>query len=218
EGQGIGGYDQDDAIIIPITTARQRISGRKFTSSVDFIIVAVENRSQLHASKKEIVQLLRERHRIRDSREDDFIIDDASTFVDMAQMVAKVLSVLLAVIASISLLVGSIGIMNMMLVSVSERTREIGLRKAIGAPQSNIMLQILLETILIALLGSLIGMLAGIGISQLTGMILGWVVPVSLWSIVLAFMVALVVGVSAGFFPAMKAAKMDPIKALSTIN
>lgn len=214
KGQSLNGSDQDDIVVVPLTTARQRITGSVFPDNIDFIYITATDRQYLSGLVEDITQLLRARHRIRADQDDDFNVRNLTVILNTITTIARVLSILLATIASISLLVGSIGIMNMMLVSVTERTREIGLRKAIGAPDKSIMLQFLLETLMISFIGCFLGMLVGVGITQLAGILLHTNVSLSWWPIVLSFITALIVGISSGFFPALKATRLDPIKAL----
>ena len=157
---------------------------------------------------------LRARHRLKDGTDNDFTVRLMTEMVEKVRSVGLILSLLLAAIASISLIVGSIGIMNMMLVSVTERTREIGTRKALGAPNKWIMFQFLSESILISFMGSFIGMIIGVVLSQIGGTIFEKDVPISIWSVVISISVAVIVGVASGLMPAIKAMKLDPIEAL----
>jgi putative ABC transport system permease protein len=174
----------------------------------------VDSEDNIENAKSLIETALRESRRLKPYAENDFRIDDMTEMLNTIRSVGTYLSILLASIASISLIVGSIGIMNMMLVSVTERTREIGIRKAIGAKNSAITGQFLLESILISFMGSMIGMFVGIGLSQLAGMLFEKDVPISIVTVVLSFSVAVVVGIASGLFPAIKAASLDPIEAL----
>jgi putative ABC transport system permease protein len=158
--------------------------------------------------------LLRQRHRLKENAPSDFSLHLMTEMVEKVRQIGFILSVLLAAIASISLVVGSIGIMNMMLVSVTERTREIGTRKALGAPNKWIMLQFLAEAILISFIGSFFGMILGVVLSQIGGALYEIEVPISVWSVIISASVAIVVGILSGMMPARKAMKLDPIEAL----
>lgn len=214
KGQGMGGMDQDDTVLMPITTYRRRIRGTNIPNRVSYIMVQVDNEKNIDRAKKLIQNALRESRRLKPTADNDFRLDDMTEMQETVRSVGTYLSILLASIASISLIVGSIGIMNMMLVSVTERTREIGIRKAIGAKNNSIMGQFLLESILISFIGSMAGMVLGITLSQIAGAILNKNVPISLLTIIISFSVAVIVGIASGLFPAIKATKLDPIEAL----
>ncbi|MDR1009035.1 MAG: ABC transporter permease [Rickettsiales bacterium] len=214
KGQGIGGQDQDSAVLMPITTYRRRLQGSWIPNRVNYIMAQVDDESNIERSKQLIETALRESRRIKPAAENDFHIDDMTEMLNTIRSVGMYLSILLASIASISLIVGSIGIMNMMLVSVTERTREIGIRKAIGATNRAIMGQFLLEAILISFIGSMVGMVLGIVLSQAGGALFDQAVPISLLTVIISFSVAIVVGIASGLFPAIKATKLDPIEAL----
>ncbi|MBR5154153.1 MAG: ABC transporter permease [Alphaproteobacteria bacterium] len=214
QGDGLFGNDMDNLIYIPYTTLRQRLSGSERPKYVDMAYVVVENEQDIEVVSKRIEYLLRSRHRLKDGVKNDFQIRPMTDFINKVRGIGFVLSTLLAVIASISLIVGSIGIMNMMLVSVTERTREIGTRKALGAPNNWIMAQFLTESILISFIGSFIGMISGIINSQLAGKVLGYEVPISIWSVIVSVSVAIIVGVVSGLMPALKAMRLNPIDAL----
>ena len=214
QGDGLLGNDMDNFIYIPYTTLRQRLSGSDRPKYVDMAYVLAESEDQIENVSKRIEYMLRTRHRLKDGQKNDFSIRPMTDFINKVRSVGFVLSLLLAVIASISLIVGSIGIMNMMLVSVTERTREIGTRKALGAPNNWIMIQFLTESILISFIGSFIGMIFGIIISQMAGSILGYEVPISIWSVIVSVSVAIIVGVVSGLMPALKAMRLNPIDAL----
>ena len=214
KGQDLMGNDQDDIIIMPYTTLRQRIQGSRIPNRVNFGFIKISDDEDMDTVINRIKMLIRSRHNIKAGTEDDFEVRNMTAMVETIKTVGLVLSILLASIASISLVVGSIGIMNMMLVSVTERTREIGIRKALGAANRWIMLQFLTESVMISFMGSAIGLALGIAISQIAGSILGYEVPISMWTLVLAGAVAIVVGILSGVLPAYKAMHLDPIEAL----
>ncbi|MDD3669606.1 MAG: ABC transporter permease [Alphaproteobacteria bacterium] len=214
KGDGLMGNDQDNIVLMPATTLRQRLRGSPRPKYADISMVKVISEDKMETVAQRIEYQLRARHRIKDGVENDFTIRLMTEMVDKARQIGLILSILLSAIASISLVVGSIGIMNMMLVSVTERTREIGTRKALGAPNKWIMFQFLSESVLISCLGSAAGLLAGIVLSQIAGVILGKDVPISMLSVMISASVAIVVGVVSGLFPAVKAMKLDPIEAL----
>ncbi len=211
KGAGMGGQNQDDRIIIPYTTAMKRITGEKYLRSVNLQIVSA---ARMEVAQQQITSLLRQRHRLTADREDDFNIFNQKEIADTVSSISKIITLLLGAIASISLLVGGIGIMNIMLVSVTERTREIGIRIAVGAQPSAIKLQFLIEAITLSLFGGLIGVLVGLGASKLVAIIANFKPVVSTSSIILAFGVSFAIGVFFGFYPARKAAALNPIDAL----
>lgn len=214
KGDGLMGDDQDNIVLTPATTLRQRLrsSPRPNYTNVAFVKVTSEDRMESVANR--IEYQLRARHRLKEGTDNDFTVRLMTEMVEKVRSVGLILSLLLAAIASISLIVGSIGIMNMMLVSVTERTREIGTRKALGAPNKWIMFQFLTESILISFIGSFVGMVLGVVLSQIGGYYFGRDVPVSVWSVVISVSVAVVVGIVSGLMPAVKAMKLDPIEAL----
>jgi len=214
KGQNLDGRDQDDTLIIPLTTAQRKVFGVPFAGSVRAIIVQAASAEAMPAVEKSITALLRQRHRLRDDQDDDFRIRNLAAAADTAAATTRVMSLLLGAIASVSLLVGGIGIMNIMLVSVTERTREIGIRMAIGARQKDILTQFLLEAIMISVTGCLIGLLLGIGGALLVNALTDMVIVISGSSVLVAFAVAAGVGVFFGFYPARKASGLDPIEAL----
>ena len=206
---------QDDMIIIPVTTLKKRLQGSKFPDSVTMIALKIFPDADNNVVIEQLTSLLRQRHRIKDGDEDEFQITDMKQIMETMDTVTGYLKLLLIAIAAVSLLVGSIGIMNMMLTSVAERTREIGVRKAIGARESVIIIQFLSESVMISFIGSMIGLVLGVGISQGVGrFILGYDVPFSIWPVILSITVAIVVGLSSGVMPAIKAAKLNPIDSL----
>jgi putative ABC transport system permease protein len=211
KGQTSQGTDQDDTIIIPYTTMQKRLMRITFVQS---IVASAINAERLPEAQAQITSLLRQRHRIGPDREDDFYIRNLSDIAEAASSSARVMAVLLGSVASISLLVGGIGIMNIMLVSVTERTREIGIRMAVGARRKDIMLQFLVEAVVMAAIGGCIGILLGIGSSEILNNWAQWPTHISPTIIAVAFFFSGAVGVFFGFYPARKAANLDPIDAL----
>lgn len=206
---------QDDMIIIPISTLKKRVQGSRFPNSVSVIGVKLHPESDNVTAIEQISAILRARHKLKSIDADDFQIMDMKQIMETLDSIVWYLKLLLIAIAAISLLVGAIGIMNMMFVSVAERTREIGIRKAIGARQRHIIMQFLTESILIAFFGSMIGLVLGIGLSQGVGrLIMKYDVPFSIWPVVLSVSVAILVGLLSGVLPAIKAAKLNPIDSL----
>ena len=214
KGQTLDGRDQDDAVLIPITTAQTKLFGTAFPGTVRFIITQARSDELMDDAQADLTQLLRARHRLADGAENDFTIRNLTAIAETAALSARAMGVMLGAIASVSLLVGGIGIMNIMLVSVTERTREIGIRMAIGARQKDILTQFLLEAIMISVTGCLIGLLLGIGGALLVNLITDMVIVISGSSVLVAFAVAAGVGVFFGFYPARKASALDPIEAL----
>ncbi len=214
KGQSMMGDDQDDIVVIPLTTGQRKLFGSQFKDSVRMIMVKAESEDAMPKVEKSINQLLRERHRIREGADDDFTVRNFSAILAASAEATEVMSMLLGAIASISLLVGGIGIMNIMLVSVTERTREIGIRIAIGARESDILTQFLLEAVMISLIGCVIGVFIGVGGAFLAKEFFGSAIAITESSIIIAFVVAAGVGIFFGFYPARKAAKLEPIEAL----
>lgn len=206
---------QDDMVIIPITTLKKRLQGSRFPKSVSQIMLKLYQDADNNVAIDQITSILRQRHKLKDTDDDDFQITDMKQVMETMESVTGYIKLLLVAIAAVSLLVGSIGIMNMMLVSVAERTREIGVRKAIGAREKSIIVQFLSESVLISFIGSMAGLILGVGLSQGIGrFVLGYNVPFSIWPVVLSVSVAVIVGLSSGVFPAIKAAKLNPIDSL----
>ena len=216
KGQSPTGQDQDDVILLPITTATQKVLGanKANAKAVGSLMVQAISPQAMDPAIQEIEALLRERHRILPGLEDDFTIRNLTEVFQAQETSAQVMSILLGAIASVSLIVGGIGIMNIMLVSVTERTREIGLRQAVGAKTRDILLQFLVEAVTLSLLGGIIGIVAGLAASLLISHFAQWSTEVSPMSILLAFMFSALVGVFFGYYPARKAAFLDPIEAL----
>jgi putative ABC transport system permease protein len=214
KGQGFGGGDQDDVILMPVSTAQRKLAGTVFPGTVSIIIVESALPDQKGYTQEEITRLLRQRHRNRAAGEDDFSVRDLSALTETLKLTSQILSVLLGAIAFISLAVGGVGIMNIMLVSVTERTREIGLRLAVGAPRQGVLAQFLMEAVLLSFAGALVGLALGIGAGLLVGST-GVMTPVfSASAITLSLVVAIVVGVLFGFWPARRAAQLQPVEAL----
>ena len=214
KGQSLDGRDQDDTVLIPITTAQRKVFGSRFPGTVRFIMAQAVSAQAMGPAEKEITQLLRQRHHLPERTENDFDIRNLTALANAAAQTTKVMSLMLGAIASVSLVVGGIGIMNIMLVSVTERTREIGIRMAIGARERDLLTQFLLEAIIISMVGCFVGVFLGIGAAVLINVATKTAVVITLSSVALAFVVAASVGVFFGFYPANKAARMTPIDAL----
>lgn len=214
KGQSLSGRDQDDNVFIPITTSERQITGNQFPGSIRYMLVQAKSANMMEEAELEITQLLRQRHRISVGMENDFTVRNLTAIAEVATGTAKILSMVLGAIASISLLVGGIGIMNIMLVSVTERTREIGIRMAIGANRRAILAQFLLEAIMICFMGGMIGVILGIGGAWIVSQAIDMLVVITLSMILLAFAFATGVGVFFGFYPARKAASLKPVDAL----
>lgn len=211
-GQNTFGQDQDDIIIAPFSTVQKRMmSSSMFVNS---ILASCENENQSKDAVDEISSLLREKHKIAPSDDNDFTVRTSSEVSNIFGAISKVMTILLASIASISLLVGGIGIMNIMLVSVTERTREIGIRMAIGAKGKDVLIQFMIESIVISFVGGLIGVALGIIVSELVANFGGWPVVVTVSSVLLSFLFSAAVGLFFGWYPARKAAALNPIDAL----
>ncbi len=214
KGQSLDGRDQDDTILIPVTTAQRKLFGTQFQGSVRFIMAQAASAQMMASAEKEMESLLRQRHHIQEGAESDFTIRNLTALANTAAQATRVMSIMLGAIASISLLVGGIGIMNIMLVSVTERTREIGIRVAIGARRRDIMTQFLLEAVIISISGCTVGVLLGVIGAAAVNRFAEITVVITGISILMAFMVASCVGVFFGFYPARKAALLKPIDAL----
>jgi putative ABC transport system permease protein len=211
KGAGVGGQNQDDRVVIPYTTAMKRITGDKYLRSVYLEIGAAD---RIPVAQDQITRLLRQRHRLLAGDADDFNIFNQQEIADTVNTVVSTLTLLLGAIASLSLVVGGIGIMNIMLVSVTERTREIGIRISVGAQPGDIRVQFLIEAITLSLLGGLVGVLLGIGTTRLIAALSTFKPIVTMGSILLAFSVSFSIGVFLVFYPARRASMMDPIDAL----
>lgn len=214
KGQSLSGRDQDDNVFIPISTSERQITGNQFPGSIRYMLAQGNSSDEMALAELEITQLLRQRHRIATGKDNDFTVRNLAAIADVASSAAKIMSIVLGAIASISLLVGGIGIMNIMLVSVTERTREIGIRMAIGANQRAILAQFLLEAVMICMMGGLIGLLLGIGGAWLVSRFADMLIVITLSMVGLAFLFSSAVGIFFGFYPAKKAASLKPVDAL----
>jgi putative ABC transport system permease protein len=214
KGQSPQGQDQDDAVFVPLRTAQRNLVRSQRTGIVGSIIVKAKGEEVISKAESEIQALLNQRHRITNGKEPDFSTRNLSEILAVAEQSSKAMSLLLGAVASISLIVGGIGIMNIMLVSVTERTREIGIRMAIGAKKNDILLQFMTEAVLLTMLGGLIGIALGAGGATIVSQLLGWPTMISIQSITIAFVFSAAVGIFFGFYPAKKAAGLNPIDAL----
>jgi putative ABC transport system permease protein len=216
KGQSTQGQDQDDTILIPLSTAKKKVLGvsQANARAVNAILVKVREAGAMKNAEQSIRTLLRQRHRLQPGQEDDFTLRNLAEILESQEASSRVLSLLLAAIASVSLVVGGIGIMNIMLVSVTERTREIGLRRAVGARRSDILTQFLIEAVTVSLAGGLMGIVLGVVAAWAIGYFAGWLAPIQARAVVPAFLFAGAVGVFFGFYPARKASRLNPIDAL----
>ena len=210
KGQNAGGTDQDDVVLVPYTTAQNRLSGNV---RIGQILASAHSVNDIAAAQEEVASIMREAHNLQGAP-DDFTVRNQAEIAAAATSTTRVMSALLAAIASISLLVGGIGIMNIMLVSVTERTREIGIRLAIGARGSDVLTQFLVESIVMSVLGGIVGLGLGVGGALLVAQLTGWTVATPLSAVLLAVGFSAAVGVFFGFYPARKAAALNPIQAL----
>ncbi len=213
-GQSGMGQDQDDAVYIPISTAQKKVMGIQFPDQVKMVMLQAVDAKSTYTAQDEIRQLLRQRHNLGANKEDDFIIMNLTQMMEMMENSTKIMTILLGAIASISLLVGGIGIMNIMLVSVTERTREIGIRMAIGAKSWDIRLQFLTESLVLSLIGGIVGIIFGLAGAEAVSFFTSLNAKVSLLYILLPFSFAGFVGLFFGFYPAYKASQLNPINAL----
>jgi len=211
KGLSAQGVDQDDIVIMPYTSAMKRVAGGTTLRNIN---VQVGDANQMNAAQKQIIDLLRQRHNIRPGRDDDFTVRSQQEIADAATATTNVMTGLLGAIAGVSLVVGGIGIMNIMLVSVTERTREIGTRMAVGAHGRDILTQFLIEAISLSSIGGVLGIIIGIAAAKTIAITRHWPALISPGSIVIAFLVSAAVGIFFGFYPARKAAALDPIEAL----
>ncbi len=213
KGQSMVGQDQDDTAVIPYTTAQRKLLGQQIPS-INQAMVSAISQEATGVTQRQITDLLRQRHKIASGESDDFMVRNMTDAAQTFTQLTTIMTLLLGSIAAISLVVGGIGIMNIMLVSVTERTREIGIRMAVGARPNYVRLQFLTESLVLSLMGGLIGVLIGGGIAALVSRILGWPTLVSALSVLVSFAFATVIGIFFGYYPAHKAAALDPIEAL----
>jgi putative ABC transport system permease protein len=211
KGQGAMGNDQDDLVIIPITTLQKKITGDTW---LRYIMVSAISKDATFTAQQQIESLLRDRHRIRPGTDDDFVVRNLADLAAAADQAQGTMTLLLACTAGVALVVGGIGIMNIMLVSVTERTREIGIRMAIGATDIDVQRQFLTEAVVLSCIGGLVGIFVGVAVSMLITNMAGWAVLISPVSIVTAVIFSMAVGIFFGYYPAQKAARLDPIEAL----
>ena len=214
KGQSAMGQDQDDTIMVPLTTAQRKLFGTAFPGMIRIMLVKAKSTDELDNAQSQITDIIRQRHHIGPRQDDDFTVRNLTQIMQMAEQSTRIMTLLLGAIASVSLLVGGIGIMNIMLVSITERTREIGIRMAIGAKTWDIRFQFLMEAFIMSMIGGLGGIAAGISGSAVITRIAGWPAVVSPFSILLAFGFSGAVGVFIGFYPAYKASQLNPIDAL----
>jgi putative ABC transport system permease protein len=215
KGQSGLGQDQDDIILAPLQAARSRLFGRFVRGdTVQQIYVKTANEDDLFRAQEDVSNLLRERHRIQQGADDDFQVQNSASIMEAAQATTQTFTILLAAVAAVSLVVGGVGIMNIMLVSVTERTREIGLRMAIGARRFDVLVQFALEAVALSLLGGIIGLTIGVGGALLLAKVGGWPAAIPTWAAPLSLGFSVIVGLVFGAYPAWQASKLDPIEAL----
>jgi putative ABC transport system permease protein len=216
KGQSTQGQDQDDTVLVPLSTAKKKVLGTSQANAraINAILVKVREAGAMKGAEQNIRTLLRQRHHLQPGQDDDFTLRNLSEILESQEEASRALSLLLAAIASVSLLVGGIGIMNIMLVSVTERTREIGLRRAVGARRRDILTQFLIEAVTVSLTGGIIGIAVGVVGAWAIGYFAGWLAPIQARAVIPAFLFAGAVGVFFGFYPARKASHLNPIDAL----
>ncbi len=216
KGQSPTGQDQDDIILLPISTAKRKVLGIRSgnADAVNAIMIQAKDASQIHAAQDSVSALLRQRHHLQPKEDDDFSIRNMEEIFAAQETSSRVMSLMLAAVASVSLIVGGIGIMNIMLVSVRERTREIGLRQAVGAKTRDILTQFLVEATTLSLAGGVVGTVVGISASAVISKLANWQTVIGVGAVLLAVLFSAMVGIAFGYYPARKAAYMDPIEAL----
>lgn len=216
KGQSPTGQDQDDIILLPISTAKRKVLGIRSgnADAVNSIMIQAKDASQIHAAQDSASALLRQRHHLQPKEDDDFSIRNMEEIFAAQETSSRVMSLMLAAVASVSLIVGGIGIMNIMLVSVRERTREIGLRQAVGAKTRDILTQFLVEATTLSLAGGVVGIVVGISASAIISTLASWQTVIGVGAVLLAVLFSAIVGIAFGYYPARKAAYMDPIEAL----
>ncbi len=214
KGQSPIGQDQDDVVFIPFSTAEKRVIGARILGRVSIILASASDSASVSEAQEQIDRILRRRHRLRPGEEPDFTIRTMEDIARTAAGASRIMTILLASVASVSLIVGGIGIMNIMLVSVTERTREIGLRMAVGAKGSDILLQFLVEALVLSVIGGIIGIIVGLMGSKSVSALAGWPTMFTPWAIGTAFLFSALVGIFFGFYPARRASGLDPIECL----
>lgn len=216
KGQSPTGQDQDDVVLLPISTAKRKVIGIKSANAdaVDSIVMEAKSGNQIQAAQDEAKALLRQRHHLTPSEDDDFSIRNMEEIFAAQEASSRIMSMMLAAVASVSLIVGGIGIMNIMLVSVRERTREIGLRQAVGAKTRDILMQFLVEAVTLSVAGGIVGVILGLAASAIISRMANWNTVIGLGAITLAVFFSALVGISFGYYPARRAAYLDPIEAL----
>jgi len=214
KGQSLEGRDQDDSVFVPITTAQSKLFGNRFPGTVRFMFVQATSQEATAIAEQDATALLRQRHRLQPDQDDDFTVRNLTQVAEAASSTARVLSLMLGAIGSISLVVGGIGIMNIMLVSVTERTREIGVRMAIGARRRDVLVQFLLEALMICIVGGLVGILIGVGGALIVAQAMKLEIELSATVALVAFAVSAATGIFFGFWPARRAAGLRPVEAL----
>lgn len=214
KGQDPGGHDQDDVVYIPVTTAQKKLFGTAFPGMIRMMYIQAVDLDSMNAAERQVTELLQQRHHIGPLQDNDFSVRNLTQILQASEQSAKMMTILLGAIASVSLLVGGIGIMNIMLVSVTERTREIGIRMAVGAKTWDIRLQFVIEALILSLIGGIIGVITGVASAEMLSVLAGWDTVISPGSIILAFGFSGIVGIFFGFYPAYKASLLDPIEAL----
>ena len=214
KGQDPGGHDQDDVVFVPVTTAQKKLFGTAFPGMIRIMYVQARGIGEMDAAEQQITELLKQRHHIGPHQDNDFTVRNLTQILQAREESANLMTILLGAIASVSLLVGGIGIMNIMLVSVTERTREIGIRMAVGAKTWDIRLQFIIEAMILSLIGGVLGIIVGVSGSRILSALAGWDTVVSAYAIALAFGFSGIVGIFFGFYPAYKASLLTPIDAL----